>query len=503
MKKALFVIKLFLSLFFLTLGVLVISPKARATCDPKCSTWSQVLGQTRYECQSGTMCCTGNGCPSWACVVHGYGLCEWNEVTDVCEWYQDTSCTYCTGWCEAKSNPKDTCGFCSTCDPSSWSRCGSDCTQSNDCSFTADRSCTGGDCGGNKSPTCSIDAPSTVISADPVSVTITASDPDGTVSSYLVTKTGGTLSSTTNPTFTWTPPSTTTATYTINTKVTDNEGAAGNCSKSITVNAGYTLTVKTKLMNSSVCYPTGTVANLSNVSLTIRRAVSPYTLLFGPTASDGTGTAVFSSVPVAEDLLVCASYASTTCETYSNRLDCSVGDGVPADSNCLKVSSPVLPSTAKTIYMHFVKTNSGGWVTAIDGNIEANAIGSGLNCQNYTTELSAIMDFTPTVINFFNNTDFTTRAYLFSNSTSVEIPSDSNSLIEDITRGGWAFKTFRVGGNYSFMDKLTYTVPGTWFTTTTTLGTGVPTNPNGLYKMTVTDFNNYVSTGNKYNLKCN
>lgn len=100
----------------------------------------------------------------------------------------------------------------------------------------------GGTTGTNQAPTVSAgSAQSITLPASSVTLTGTASDPDGTIASYLWTKvagSGGTISSPNTASTTVT--GLTAGSYTFNLKVTDNAGATANSNVNVTVNSATT-----------------------------------------------------------------------------------------------------------------------------------------------------------------------------------------------------------------------------------------------------------------------
>jgi hypothetical protein len=495
MKKAIFVKNLLLALLFIIPPFFILSPKASAECDPKCSTQGKYLCGSSYGADD--MCCTGGGCPDWVCQQFGFPTRMYADGGWRC--CPSGTTTYDQYACISASRINGTCAYCTYCDPDSWSRCGSDCTQSNDCSFTADRSCTGGDCNPNNRPTCtSITGPTAVFDTSSVQLGNNAADSDGTIS-YLWSSTGGgAFSSTTATSPTWTPPSAANATYYINLKITDNKGAVVMCpQKNIAVTASYDLTVNTKLKSTTSCTPN---SNLSGATVTIKTV--DYENVAGPSTTDINGTKVFTVVRRDKNLLVCVTYPPSGCTSYNVDKTCTTTSSVSvanSDNNgCAEVAPPVLPATTGTITFTFGTNTTEGWVTAIDGNVEANRIGSKLTCSNYTTELNS-MGFKPYLINFSNDAG-TSKAYVFSNNAASNLPS-TDGLIEQSTRGGWASK---INGLYTYLDNLTYTVPaGNWFTTVTNLDSNVPVSTFGLYQMNVTDFNKLTENSSyNYFLRC-
>ena len=64
--KEYFKIRIFSLLFILLFFVTILSSKkSLAFCSPPCPSGT-------YECQYGTMCCTGGGCPTWECANTNY-----------------------------------------------------------------------------------------------------------------------------------------------------------------------------------------------------------------------------------------------------------------------------------------------------------------------------------------------------------------------------------------------------------------------------------------------
>ena len=107
-KLAFFVLALFVFFLFVPQG-----KSYSATCGP-----SECSSQGKYNCQSDTMCCTGNGCPSWDCRDSGTG-CFWTG--------DETGGGSCTRQCAANfvcynSSTGDTCAS-SNCSPTPRNGC--------------------------------------------------------------------------------------------------------------------------------------------------------------------------------------------------------------------------------------------------------------------------------------------------------------------------------------------------------------------------------------------
>jgi hypothetical protein len=59
------------------------------------------------------MCCTGQGCPSWDCTLHGGGFCTYNSNTNECKWNKPFNCDDCQGRCDSiTSGGSDSCSPC-------------------------------------------------------------------------------------------------------------------------------------------------------------------------------------------------------------------------------------------------------------------------------------------------------------------------------------------------------------------------------------------------------
>jgi hypothetical protein len=259
----------------------------------------------------------------------------------------------------------------------------------------------------------------------------------------------------------------------------------------VNVIPSFDLTVQVKLKPNGSSCGTGNALPSANVRVTNVDGV-----LIGEKTTNSSGVASFTGIKRNKDLNVCVSPASSECESYALDTPCTAGsDG----TGCALVSPPAVPTATKTITYEFSLSSGEGWVTAIDGNVEADRLGDKIVCAGNPAELNPGMGFKPYLVNFEDDSDTELKAYIFSNNSSGNtIPTDS--ILETVGRGGWAFKLI---GSYDYLTSLTYKTPGSWFKNVTKLD-GSTSSTHGMYKISATDFNKLTTSSSPYiySLKC-
>jgi hypothetical protein len=351
----------------------------------------------------------------------------------------------------------------------------------------------------NSAPTCSLLTanPTTIYLGSPpptetVSLSATANDPDGTIASYTWSSipSGGTFSSQTSTSATWTPPSGAGGVYAINHSVTDDSGTTTSCpSVNVSVKPSFTLTVNTKLKPAAASCGGGSLSALVGASVWVDTKATPSVRVgSGPTNSSGVFTA--SNLKRSKQLNICVTYAPVSgCVTYT--ADCPLG----VSMGCIPTMTPPATGDSSATY-EFYPSQGEGWVTAINGGVEAATLGNKMACLGYTGELSTGMDIKADLVNFsVDGANTNPKAYVFSSAASPAV--SRNNILEDTTRGGWAFG---LGIDYSNLSKLKFnSAPGAWFNSSNLNAVGTV----GLYQITMADFNTLTQSGAyTYTLDC-
>jgi hypothetical protein len=328
-----------------------------------------------------------------------------------------------------------------------------------------------------------------------VLATATATDADGTIASYAWTAysgaspVAGTFLNQADNHIRWKPGLTDGGDYFIGCTVTDNGGKTAVCPPfTIKVIDAFDLVVSTRVKSGTTCSPndllSGVEATLSYGSYILQQT------------TDATGKTTFAGLKRnATNSKVCVSYTPPTgCNIFSLETNCG---SQPIAGNCHVFVPPETPGNTTKSFV-FSQDSGEGWVTAIDGNVEANKLGDKIMCQDYSGELNFGMGFKPYLINIENDGPSEPKAYAFSNSSNT-LPTDN--ILEGYLsgRGGWAFK---LNGSYEYLSGLTYKSPGTWFKNVTVLN-GATASDHGTYKMSVSDFNALTQTSPySYSLNC-
>jgi hypothetical protein len=162
-----------------------------------------------------------------------------------------------------------------------------------------------------------------------------------------------------------------TATYLMNVTVTDNLFASSTC-PAFTVNVkptfGLTVNAKAKPDTMWVLCGGGSLSSLSGASVIVR-TTGGVTVGSGPT--DASGTITFSGVKRNQNLNICVTAPSSTgCTSLSADPACPQPEGSTA--GCSLVTPPASGDLSKTF--EFTQSVGEGWVTAIDGDVDANAL---------------------------------------------------------------------------------------------------------------------------------
>lgn len=293
----------------------------------------------------------------------------------------------------------------------------------------------------NSFPTCTVTGPTILYSGIPPSApypfSVTASDPDGSIASYLWTALPlpGTFSSINTVSTGWTPPINANGAYTISNTVTDNMAASFTCNLSVNVSPGFNLNVYTYLKNATDSCGASTVG-LEGATVTVYNDKGSK---IGTGTTDKNGLVSFTNLnrDINRSLRICA-----TPPTLS---DCSSYLAVCPVGGCLDGITPV-PAGTTTARLEIQEDLKDGWVTSIDGDVKAQNINAGLPCSG-GADVSG--GFTSSIINL---SDDQKKGYLFS---KTPVSFGTSSLIEK-DKGGWAGNTAVLD---PVLDSLTFKVP--------------------------------------------
>lgn len=362
----------------------------------------------------------------------------------------------------------------------------------------------------NKAPTCTVntgpDTTTTPLYAGDQNfypLTATATDSDGSIAKYSWTDAiGGTFNPANTKDTLWRPgPVLGGNPANLRLTVTDNKGKTGACTWPVRVLTGYTLTLKAwmKDASSSVCTTNSPLITNQLPYFYVYNSSNNQSLGEGKTNAQGSFKVQISRL--IKDLKVCGSYTPpSACVGYE--MSCAPS---AIASNCftLNVDLPNDGTNPPDQYVGFQELKKPGWVTAIDGNIQARSIGGNLPCNN----MPVSGNFSTTMINLTGAfTATSTKGYIFSKDP-VNTAISSLTLIEDQTRrGGWAFNN---NDTDAYLDKLSFKAPtGLSIPAITNLNVKIMVGsppydmPIGrVYKINVSDFNALTAAGATVNYR--
>jgi hypothetical protein len=224
----------------------------------------------------------------------------------------------------------------------------------------------------NNIPVCTISGNSSVGSGGTVLLTSTATDSDGTIASYSWVSTGGSLNPITNPSTTWTAPATL-GSQTITLTVKDNLGAAGVCTKPITVTCATTYTLNVTVKDSTPpasCGSLGSTISGATVTVVDNTVGSPkygQTLFSDTTPSSGTVS--IPNIPITTK-----SFSITSSKVVPGPSPVVYTLSCPnAGAALITFASPAGCSTQSTT-LGLQKAIKSPWSVVLDGDVYASAI---------------------------------------------------------------------------------------------------------------------------------
>jgi hypothetical protein len=328
-------------------------------------------------------------------------------------------------------------------------------------------------------------------------LTATATDSDGSIAKYAWTDAiGGTFNPANTKDTSWRPGPVLGGNPTpLRLTVTDNKGATGACTWPVRVIPGYTLTLKAWLKDasSSVCTTNSPLITNQIPNFNVYNASN--NALLGGGKTDAAGSFKVQISRLIKDLRVFSSYnPPNTCTGFEPVCAPST---ISSNFYTTTVNVPDDFTNPSDQYVGFQELKKQGWVTAIDGNIEARLIGGNLPCNNMVVS----GNFNSTMINLTGAYSATsTKGYIFSKDP-VATAVTSLKLIEDqVRRGGWAFKT---AGSDAYLGVFSFKVPSNSEVTAITNLSPSPTLSRPAtsklfgraYKINVEDFNDVTALG--------
>jgi len=438
------------------------------SCDMYCtssiSESEKGCGSGGLSCPSGQVCAQSIGCGGGCSAVNGtwvYGT--WGACTKACGVGTQSRPATCVG-----------------------ASCGGGCGTMGEVSRL---------CNTQACPTCSVTSGvSSIAAGDPnyYPFTATATSP-GSITSYSWTSNlGGLFSATNTKNTSWRAPTALTGgNATLTLTVRDSYNATGSCSKAVRVVPGYILTSKAwqKDPNSASC---NTNTPLITNSIPRFAVYSATNALLGQGNTNSSGSYTLQISRYIKDINICATYApSGVCLSYEAK--CSTSGSLSA-GGCfsLHTNYPNEGTNPPDQYVGFQEIKKDPWVTAIDGNVQANIIGNGLPCNTLGTNLSG--SFKSNLINLTSAS--ANRTYIFSKNQSTNFPLTGTYIESQTTRGGWALNVL---DSDEYLSKLTFKAPNIpSMTTTTSLKKSVTLDSSAsakILKISVTDFNALTASG--------